>query len=480
MTEKQFGGSGIGAQVFMAVLAVLTGAVAVLFGSAAFSGRTTQWAPLWGSLAFGLIAAIFVVGFFLAGTVRRDQEKIAERQAACPDRPWLWSDEWREGRLQSWESRRGSIGFLVVALIWDAATIGGASAVGARDAWDPGTILWAVLFSAAGLFLTGLSIYQLLQRWKYSGSVFRLESVPGVLGGRLKGTVQMPDQVLPEAKATVSILCERTSRGGRSTTTWKLWEDRTHLIVPASRSIPVDFRIPYDLPPSDAPGSSPTSPIRWHVTVAARMPGVDYRTSFHDVPVFATDASDPSIVKGAIDASAVTERPPDAKTNIVESSAERTVFSMPPAKGLGWGLAIFLLLPVIVWLVAGRVTTNQLEALLAAAVAVLVGAGILALTCAGVAYTPTAIEIEAGLVRVPHGAWPFRWTRAIPVADIVEIKYTTSQATAWVDAKTAGKSYSISRNLPDVAEAKWLAAEVSRAVERHRGHAAQGPGQQAV
>jgi len=72
MTEKQVGGSGIGAQVFMAVLAVLTGAVAVLFGSAAFSGRTTQWAPLWGSLAFGLIAAIFVVGFFLAGTVRRD------------------------------------------------------------------------------------------------------------------------------------------------------------------------------------------------------------------------------------------------------------------------------------------------------------------------------------------------------------------------------------------------------------------------
>ena len=61
MAEDDVGGTGIGAEVFMAVLAVLTGGIAALFASAAFSGPTTQWPLFGGFLAFGFVSAFFIL-----------------------------------------------------------------------------------------------------------------------------------------------------------------------------------------------------------------------------------------------------------------------------------------------------------------------------------------------------------------------------------------------------------------------------------
>jgi hypothetical protein len=468
VAEKQIGGTGIGAQVFMAIMAVLIGAVAWLFGWGAMSQPTIEWGRVSGALVFGIIAALFVVFFFAAGASRRDQLRIAERQATDPDRPWLWSEEWAQGRITSWESRGSAVGFLVPALAWDAVTIGGMWAVNARDAWVPGTILWAVAFSAAGLGLTGAAIYKFLQRRKYAPAVLEMESVPGVLGGRLKGVVQLPDQVPPQAEAALSIRCERITKAGKSSTTWKLWEDKTHLRVPDSRSVRVDFSIPYDLPPSEAPGSSPTSPVYWLLAVHAKTPGVDYGQLFRNVPVFATAASDPSILKGAVDSTAALERPPDAKVRVVEDSPERTVFAWAPTRALGGGLAVFVLLPFVAWVVARSVASDQSAVTMWTAVAFFAGAGILALTCLGVAFAPAGVEIVDDRVLLRLGAWPLSRTRTIPIADIVEIKYTTAQATAWVNAQAAGKSHVLSPSLSDVEAAKWLATEMARVVERHR------------
>jgi hypothetical protein len=69
-----------------------------------------------------------------------------------------------------------------------------------------------------------------------------------------------------------------------------------------------------------------------------------------------------------------------------------------------------------------------------------------------------------------------RRTRTISLADIVEIKYTTLQVGASVQADTASKSYTISSTLPQVDEAKWLATVVSRAVARHKGEPAAAAG----
>ena len=432
MPEKA-GRTGVAGQIFLLILAGLTGGLAGLFGFAAFSGPTVNWASVGGLSAFGLISAFFVVGVFAVGAVRRDEQRLAERQVMHPERPWLWSDEWRDGRFEPWHTKSGALGMLVVALIWDAVTGGGMWALQAGGNWDGGSVIWAIAFSAAGVFLTGYAIRGILQQWKYPAAVFRMETVPGVLGGRMKGSVQVPDVVPPEAEASVSIGCERIWKGGKGSSVIKLWEDRARLRVPASRSIPVDFTIPYDLPPSDAPGSAPANPIHWHVTVGARMPGVDYEALFRNVPVFATEASDRSFVRGAVDASTATERPPDAKTRIVEDGPERTVFALPPAKGVCCGLTGIVLLPLVTWLIAQWTATEPITTVVATAGAAIVAAGILAVMCLGVAFTPVRIDIAVNHVDVLHGSWLFRRTRTIPIADILEIKYITGQVGGWVE-----------------------------------------------
>jgi hypothetical protein len=125
------------------------------------------------------------------------------------------------------------------------------------------------------------------------------------------------------AESSVSITCERLWRGGRHTSVYTLWEDRTQLLVPPSRSVPVDFAIPYDLPSSDAPGSAPGKPINWYVTVRVNMPGVGYEALFQNLPVFATEASDPSFVRGTAGASAAFERPAGERTEYQPQATSR-------------------------------------------------------------------------------------------------------------------------------------------------------------
>jgi hypothetical protein len=107
---------------------------------------------------FGLISAFFVACVFLMGIARREEQRIAERQTIDPDRPWLWSDEWRDGRFRSWGTRTGAVGMLAVALTWDAITAGGMWALQAGGGWAGGTVIWAIAFSAGGFFLTGYAI----------------------------------------------------------------------------------------------------------------------------------------------------------------------------------------------------------------------------------------------------------------------------------------------------------------------------------
>jgi hypothetical protein len=428
-----------------------------------------QWEAVGGLAGFDLLSAFFIVCVFQMGAAGRDEQRIAERRAIDPERPWLWSDEWLDGRFRASGTTGGALAMLVVALGWDAVTVGGVWALHAGDGWTGGTLIWAIAFSAGGVFLTGYTIRGVLQRWKYPPAEFQMETVPGVLGGRVTGWVQLPDAVRPDAESSVSITCERIWRGGRHTSVHKLWEDRTQLPVPPSRSVPVNFAIPYDLPPSDAPGSAPGKPINWHVTVRVDMPGVNYEALFQNVPVFATEASDPSFVRGTDGASSALGQPPGAKTRIVEDGPGRTVFALPPVKGVGCSLAGVVLLPLVTWLIAGWVAADPSEVSAATVVATLIAAGVLAVTCLGVAGTPVRLEIAGDHVDVVRGSGPLRRTRTIPIADIREIKYTTGQVGGSVAARTGSGEQTITGTLAEVDEAKWLAAEVMRAVERYRG-----------
>ncbi|HMP08184.1 MAG TPA: hypothetical protein PJ982_17685, partial [Lacipirellulaceae bacterium] len=113
--------------------------------------------------------------------------------------------------------------------------------------------------------------------------------------------------------------------------------------------IPVQFAVPYDLPPSGGD-------VRWTLTARAATAGVDYFAQF-EVPVFATDASSPHLTTQAAAKLMADEDPVDFATvarrlaaRVEEQTHDRRVLRFPPARNRG--LALFISLFAIGWIAA--------------------------------------------------------------------------------------------------------------------------------
>jgi hypothetical protein len=124
-----------------------------------------------------------------------------------------------------------------------------------------------------------------------------MSGMPGVLGGWLRGTIQIPPEVPDGIEARVRLVCHRRATGS-SRLDYDVWEAESS--ARTSSSMPVEFRIPFNLPASDLPEmpSEGTMRVSWLLSVKASLPGVDYDAVFN-VPVFATEASDASFVTGS-------------------------------------------------------------------------------------------------------------------------------------------------------------------------------------
>jgi hypothetical protein len=152
------------------------------------------------------------------------------------------------------------------------------------------------IFGLVGVGLIALTVYMALDARKFSPAVFEMSGVPGVLGGWLRGTIQMPPQVPEGTEARVHLVCHRKATGS-SRLDYDVWEAESG--ARTSSSVPVAFRIPFNLPESDLPDmpSKGTMRVSWLLSISASLPGVDYSAVF-DVPVFPTEASDKTFVTG--------------------------------------------------------------------------------------------------------------------------------------------------------------------------------------
>lgn len=234
-------------------------------------------------------------------------------EAAHPDAPWMWKEEWVQGRIKG---QSGGVTMLcwVMALLWNGFL------------WPVLIFLWddperramvkvIMLFCLVGLGILLWAIRNTIGWFRFGSSVFELTSNPGVIGGTLEGLVHTRLGSRPEAAIQVTLTCARQvttqSRSGKSTTTRidteHLWQTgrtiRPDMIVdgPHGLSIPVRIEIPIDLPGTD--DSDPKSQIIWTLTVSADVPGVDFDACF-TVPVFVTDDSDPELTRERIDEAA--------------------------------------------------------------------------------------------------------------------------------------------------------------------------------
>jgi len=246
---------------------------------------------------FILVSCVMLGGLIYG--VRRSKE-TEKKKVEFPEQPWMWRPDWADGCVKC-EGKVALWAAGAFALVWNAISWGATIA-----AWDEmfgpkgdKKALFVLLFPLIGMFLLAWFIYAIARHKKYGVSTFRLMSNPGVLGGTIRGAVEIPVQVSPPEGFKVRLLCVHRYRSGsgdnRSTHEDTKWEDEKIIkkdLLSHDRSrtgVPVFFHIPYDLPQSRE--NNPT--YIWKLQVTADVAGIDYRSEFQ-VPVFKTEASDPN------------------------------------------------------------------------------------------------------------------------------------------------------------------------------------------
>jgi hypothetical protein len=237
---------------------------------------------------FGLLIAAPVV--FFQG--HRDETLVA----AHPHEPWLRRADWAKGEIKFSASSRallavaGTLAFLLFAVPVELLLL---RELINKQNW--GGLTW-VVFLTLGETIVAWPII-LVRRWhKYGPSVFQMASVPGVIGGELRGVIRTSVKIRPAGGFRVTLTCRRTVRtngDGNKEACWQLEQVIVHEVPendPERSAIPVLFQVPFECLPTDFEAGT-----HWQLEVKAAMPGVDYRAVF-DVPLFKTPQSDPSFV----------------------------------------------------------------------------------------------------------------------------------------------------------------------------------------
>ncbi len=231
--------------------------------------------------------------YYGAKAIKREEE--LKKQA--PDRPWLWNEEWASGVISA-NTKAKAWFFWVFAIFWNA--ISSPVLFVFRDEWDKGNhlIIIGLLFPIVGFGLIIAACRSSIRWWKFGRVKLRLNTIPGVVGGKLSGQIELPVPISPEDGIKLTLNLFQTVRSGDSSTEKLLWQDTREqndaLFGGSVRTIPVDFVIPYGLEPTNEERK-----ISWKLSVEADVPGVDFHKEF-EVPVFVTSESSETMTEDSI------------------------------------------------------------------------------------------------------------------------------------------------------------------------------------
>ena len=286
---------------------------------------------LFGGIGFGIIGA----GIW----VSRRQIQENRLRDENPGMPWLWKPEWKSGRIPS--AGRGKMyATIAIAAIWNIVSLPPTVAVVLDVLRNEGehALLLALLFPVAGCLLIAWAV-RATTRWRRFGkSIFHMDEVPGVIGGKLSGIVEVPVKIRGYEGFRIRLTCSNriSTHAGRrgSIVEDVLWEDERVMRQELedgtinTTSIPVAFAIPYIARDTDESVFDNTT--CWRLAVTAVVPGVDYEVSF-EVPVFRTPASDPHF---ELDESPIAKYAAQAEP-FREISGQRIQVTRLPGNGLG-------------------------------------------------------------------------------------------------------------------------------------------------
>lgn len=225
----------------------------------------------------------------------------AKRMTLKDRKPWHTRLEWIAGSIRS-SSRRHSqlllvLGCLGLPLIPPCVIeCGLALSLPNPDRYVYLGYLFPLL--PAGAFALGAKYYR---RWRrYGDSVLRLVNMPGVIGGRFVGHLQIDKRVNALSGFHTRLRCmEVVLKHSRKESEKVLWETE-QTITRGIRSeensgtiVPIVIHLPYGLPCTEE--SNPNLVRRWLLTIKAMSDGEPYSTEF-EVPIFLTEESNPHYV----------------------------------------------------------------------------------------------------------------------------------------------------------------------------------------
>ncbi len=207
-------------------------------------------------------------------------------------RPWLARRDWRERRITCQGGPRG---------LYFALAVGGfgfpsafLAAIGISRILERDLDGIAYLSGAAVCSVVLVCIeYLWHRRRKFGDSICHLETLPGVIGGWFKATIEANLPVENAPSVTVRLVNFKMM-GWRAVTTWETGQHAaairaTHVHGDSYR-IPVRFRIP------DADKNYATwnwfTGGGWVLQVRAELPGIDFFAAF-PVPIFKTAEAPP-------------------------------------------------------------------------------------------------------------------------------------------------------------------------------------------
>jgi hypothetical protein len=162
----------------------------------------------------------------------------------------------------------------------------------------PVVILFIAIFPLIGIGALIWAIRQTVRLIRFGKTFVQLQTLPASLGRSLKGSIEarLPYPLPHGINLALSCVNRVTTGGGKNQSTFDYirWQGKkelgpeTIMAGPSGSTIPVDFDVPRDMPPSNT--SNPSNEILWLLRAEADVPGVDFDETY-EVPVFETQES---------------------------------------------------------------------------------------------------------------------------------------------------------------------------------------------